>query len=184
MRRSRSGRIAAGSAWTSVRAVSPVARVEALLPEPRAGLRVVLRPQADDPSADLGLQRARRPQGHDPARVDERYPVRHLRLLHVVGREEDRPARVGQPATWAQKTLRASTSRPSVASSRKSTWGSVTRARASSSLRRCPPESCRARPVRDVGDAELGEDLRGAPARPAEREPVEEPHQHQVVPAA
>src|SRR5439155_22940204 len=45
----------------------------------------------------LGLDLRRAPVGDEPALVDEAEGVAQLRLVHVVGRHEDRRARVGEP---------------------------------------------------------------------------------------
>ena len=66
--------------------------------EPPPRLRVIGRLQPHDPSPEARLERPWCIQCNNPTCVDQRDAARHLGLLHVVRREENRPARVGQRA--------------------------------------------------------------------------------------
>jgi hypothetical protein len=174
--RSRSGRIAAGSAWTSVIPAPPARREAAPRSQARAraSSSVVRR---DDPAADARLELARRAQGDDPARVDERDPVGHLGLLHVVGREEHRPPGVGQrrapgPRSPARVDVEAERGLVEEEDAR------VGHERSGElELAALAPGQLLREPVRRVRDAELRQDLGRPLAGPGEREAVEEAHQ-------
>ena len=84
-------------------------------------------------------------QGDDPAGLDQRDPVAEpLGLVGVVGDEQDGDAlRRAAPRRGAQLSRRAAGSRPVVSSSKTTSRGRPTRARAIDRRCFCPPDSLR-----------------------------------------
>jgi hypothetical protein len=92
-------------------------------------------------AGDLALELARRALGDDLAVVDDRQAVaQRVRLLEVVGREEDGGAGFAELADLLPQPRPACGSRPVVGSSRKSSAGRWTMPMPMLSRRRMPPE--------------------------------------------
>ena len=98
-------------------------------------------------------ERLRRAVGHDLAPIDDGDPVGEmLRLVHVMGGEQDRlPKEQSGSRGSPTPRRRAEGSKPVVGSSRNKRSGSPTSPKASSSLRRRPPDNVLIRASASLG---------------------------------